>query len=278
MAEIQSTLDAIDAAVEQLCACGCGIKLDPAGDSMWFAGPACQARFHARDTTNPGEVWNRIDAAEAYDGGDHLRVPLNAPGVERRPLRRLPSGPLRNPLSISRRPEDYWPFETVTVPTDRVDYGHIAIYDETHRWLAEQAHERITRPIPPEWTVPDTSWVADWIAAHMPEMPPLEPFQRHLLSNMSFVYDTTPIRTFGEQLTEGFHVAGRSIRTFLDALGNLVVAGGNMYVRYRVEHRRNSTYRRAHRAGYTPPRDNPRVNALNVAYRRRQLARRRRNR
>jgi hypothetical protein len=45
------TLDAIDAAVDGRCACGCG---DPVGAvSAWFAGPACQQRWHAARADRP---------------------------------------------------------------------------------------------------------------------------------------------------------------------------------------------------------------------------------
>jgi hypothetical protein len=43
-------LEQIDAAVQQLCACGCGRKLVPAAASMWFYTEACQQRFQARGT------------------------------------------------------------------------------------------------------------------------------------------------------------------------------------------------------------------------------------
>lgn len=69
------TLHAIDAAVDQLCACGCGRQLDAAGPSAYFAGPECQQRWHEAQTTNPREVLNRHDAAP-YPQYDQERVEL----------------------------------------------------------------------------------------------------------------------------------------------------------------------------------------------------------
>lgn len=72
-------LDRIDDATESRCACGCGTHLDPAGASMWFANPDCQWRYQQQHADNPGDVYSRPDAAEAWAGADEFLVPLREP-------------------------------------------------------------------------------------------------------------------------------------------------------------------------------------------------------
>jgi hypothetical protein len=50
-------LDLIDNATEELCACGCGVRLDPAGASGWWATEACQARWQRRGTLMLETEW-----------------------------------------------------------------------------------------------------------------------------------------------------------------------------------------------------------------------------
>lgn len=57
-------LAAIDAATEQLCACGCDRPLPAGGLSAWFASQDCQHRWHQRNAADPHEVYERDD----YDG------------------------------------------------------------------------------------------------------------------------------------------------------------------------------------------------------------------
>ncbi len=172
----QDILATIDDAVSSRCACGCGTQLDPAGESMWFAGPDCQIRFHERNTTNPHEVQNRVDAAEAYDGGDHLRIPLSEPGVEPRTrraarthwlterLRRLSSGPLRSPMHERLRPEDYWPLEAGR------DEGSLSRFE----WSAVEPRDLSDSE---DWS----NYISGWMAEHLPERP-LTDFQRLVLN------------------------------------------------------------------------------------------------
>jgi hypothetical protein len=56
-------LDLIDEAIATggCCACGCGRDLDPAGPSSFFATQDCQARWHAAQATDPGDVYDRPD-------------------------------------------------------------------------------------------------------------------------------------------------------------------------------------------------------------------------
>lgn len=53
----------IDAAVEQLCACGCSRPVPPDGASAYFASQGCQHRWHSAQTTDPDDVYRRPDAA-----------------------------------------------------------------------------------------------------------------------------------------------------------------------------------------------------------------------
>jgi hypothetical protein len=90
---------------------------------------------------------------------------------------------------------------------DQVTRGHIAAWDETHEWVGEQAHERIQRLMPPEWTVPETGWVAERVAElmaeHLPEMPPLEPFQRQFLDAFySMPWPTVPPQPSPEEVMD----------------------------------------------------------------------------
>lgn len=52
----------IDAAVDNLCACGCGEPLRPDGPSQWYAYEDCQRIHMGRTATNPHEVYQRPDA------------------------------------------------------------------------------------------------------------------------------------------------------------------------------------------------------------------------
>src|SRR5262245_58703060 len=74
-------LAAIDAAVEQRCACGCGEQLDPDGPSAWFVSPECQRRYHEAGTTDPEAVLSRPDAAFVHPGLDGAEVPLEPRGA-----------------------------------------------------------------------------------------------------------------------------------------------------------------------------------------------------
>lgn len=65
-----SMLNQIDAALANLCACGCGAPLPLGGLSAWFAGQDCQQRWRQAQTTNPGGVLGRADAGlEAVQAG-----------------------------------------------------------------------------------------------------------------------------------------------------------------------------------------------------------------
>lgn len=75
-------VEQIDAAVEQLCACGCRRRLDPDGPSAYFHSPSCQRRWNERLTDDPDDVYRRADAALVHVGRDSTRVPLRAPRPE----------------------------------------------------------------------------------------------------------------------------------------------------------------------------------------------------
>lgn len=62
MSDTDATLAAIDAATGQLCACGCGTKLDPNGPSAWFVNQDHQRSYQERHATNPQDVYRRPDA------------------------------------------------------------------------------------------------------------------------------------------------------------------------------------------------------------------------
>lgn len=49
-------LDTIDATLDNLCACGCGVRLDPGGPSAYFADDDCQWRWNNRHSTIPADV------------------------------------------------------------------------------------------------------------------------------------------------------------------------------------------------------------------------------
>lgn len=72
-------VDAITAAVEELCGCGCKSKLDPNGPSAYFATAACQRRWTGTQATDPQDVYLREDAAR-YVGVDSASWPLAEPG------------------------------------------------------------------------------------------------------------------------------------------------------------------------------------------------------
>lgn len=63
----QATGDVVarmDAAIANVCACGCGRALRPDGPSAWFAGPDCQHRWAQTNAADPGDVYRRPDAHE----------------------------------------------------------------------------------------------------------------------------------------------------------------------------------------------------------------------
>jgi hypothetical protein len=74
-------LDRIDAAVDELCACGCRKQVPADGASAYFASPDCQQRWHSAQTTDPQDVYRRDDAASVYVGADGAHVPLHAAPV-----------------------------------------------------------------------------------------------------------------------------------------------------------------------------------------------------
>ncbi len=71
-------LDRIDAAVGELCACGCRIRIPADGASAYFATAACQRRWHSARATDAQDVYRRPDAA-THNPNDAARVPLNEP-------------------------------------------------------------------------------------------------------------------------------------------------------------------------------------------------------
>jgi hypothetical protein len=85
-AERGDILAAIDAAVDQLCACGCGRRLDPDGPSGYFASQACQRGWHSAQATDAQAVYRRPDAADVYVGADEQQVPLHGSPVVREPV------------------------------------------------------------------------------------------------------------------------------------------------------------------------------------------------
>jgi hypothetical protein len=74
-------LDTIDAAVQELCACGCRQPLTPDGPSAFYASPECQRRFMEAQTTDPHDVYRRDDAAP-YVGVDSAVWPLTETPTE----------------------------------------------------------------------------------------------------------------------------------------------------------------------------------------------------
>ncbi len=62
---VAATLDAIDAAVGHLCACGCRRSVDQNGPSAYFASQGCQRRWHSARTDDPDAVYARPDPDEA---------------------------------------------------------------------------------------------------------------------------------------------------------------------------------------------------------------------
>lgn len=75
-------LDRIDAAVDELCACGCGKPVPPDGASAYFASPECQRRWHSAQATDADAVYRRPDAAAVYVGADHAAVPLHPDPID----------------------------------------------------------------------------------------------------------------------------------------------------------------------------------------------------
>lgn len=56
-------VDAIDAAVDGLCGCGCKTRIRPDGPSVYFASQECQSRWaNSTQVDNPGEVYRGEDA------------------------------------------------------------------------------------------------------------------------------------------------------------------------------------------------------------------------
>lgn len=78
-----ATLDAIDAATDQRCACGCGQALAPDGPSAWFATEWCQRAWaqnridpeseQRRHVASPGCYWPLSDAEQGRDAQRWLR-------------------------------------------------------------------------------------------------------------------------------------------------------------------------------------------------------------
>lgn len=64
-------LTAIDATLEQRCACGCGTELDPAGPSAWFAHERCQSRWR-RQAAAGAPPTDRRDPRDLEDAVRHL--------------------------------------------------------------------------------------------------------------------------------------------------------------------------------------------------------------
>lgn len=58
---MMSTLDAIDATLAGLCACGCGRSLEHS-PSAWYATEGCQRRHLSSQATDADEVYRRPDA------------------------------------------------------------------------------------------------------------------------------------------------------------------------------------------------------------------------
>lgn len=93
----------LDSAVDELCACGCGRKLDPNGPSAWYASQDCQWSAMQRNATDPGEVYERpdpaLDSLAAESEVERFRsswdalalMPFTSLAAESRPtVRRLP--------------------------------------------------------------------------------------------------------------------------------------------------------------------------------------------
>ncbi|RKR92806.1 hypothetical protein BDK92_7288 [Micromonospora pisi] len=66
---MSDTLDQIDAAINNLCACGCGRPLSPDGESAYFRSANCQARWHNAQAHNPREVYTSEDPDYQYPDG-----------------------------------------------------------------------------------------------------------------------------------------------------------------------------------------------------------------
>lgn len=60
-------LAAIDAAVDNLCACGCRRRLNPDGPSAWFATQYCQHVWSQANATDPEQVYERPDAMQLVE-------------------------------------------------------------------------------------------------------------------------------------------------------------------------------------------------------------------
>ena len=86
-------LATIDAATQNLCACGCGSKLAVDGPSAWFASEDCQARWSAARVPDPfGEALD--------DAMRHLLQLAAIPGA----FIREPARPHRQPVIDQHRP------------------------------------------------------------------------------------------------------------------------------------------------------------------------------
>lgn len=92
-------LAAIDAATEQVCACGCGRQLRTDGHSAWFAGQACQHRWSQRNADGTDEVYHPSDCDD-YDG-EHDGPPRS---VSTRPTP-TPSARLHHRPAVQRQPQ-----------------------------------------------------------------------------------------------------------------------------------------------------------------------------
>lgn len=92
-------LDAIDAATEQRCACGCGRPLPADGLSAWFASQDCQHQWHQRHATEPDDVYDRDDY-EGYDAPAPVRTPSPSGRLRYQPPAARPALP-RPPHPVS---------------------------------------------------------------------------------------------------------------------------------------------------------------------------------
>jgi hypothetical protein len=96
-------LERIDAAVAELCACGCGRTLDPDGPSAYYATPECQRRWAGAHATDPDDVYTRPDAADVYAGADSYQVSLTGD----HPPERAPAGEHRRATTLPPCPDPH---------------------------------------------------------------------------------------------------------------------------------------------------------------------------
>jgi hypothetical protein len=89
-------LDAIDAATEERCACGCGTRLDPDGPSGWWATEHCQATWAAKRVgVEPDQPpWHWVDVEPESGEGWGMADVGNAWTSHGGTLRDLPTSPV----------------------------------------------------------------------------------------------------------------------------------------------------------------------------------------